>query len=70
MKNIDIRIKMNNARVKGYEVASALGIAETSFSRMLARRELSEAEKQKNTYRYRRTKRRDVEWMNYPQCLQ
>ena len=38
---------MNNARVKGYEVASALGIAETSFSRMLARRELSEAEKQK-----------------------
>ena len=47
MKNIDIRIKMNNARVKGYEVASALGIAETSFSRMLARRELSEAEKQK-----------------------
>lgn len=47
MKNIDIRIEMNNARVKGYEVASALGIAETSFSRMLARRELSEVEKQK-----------------------
>jgi hypothetical protein len=47
MKNIDVRIRMSDARLKGYEVASALKIAETSFSRMLARRELSEVEKQK-----------------------
>jgi len=47
MKNLDIRKLMEEKRVKGYEVAIAIGVAETSFSRMLCRREMSEMEKEK-----------------------
>ena len=46
MKNIDIRQLMSTSRVKYYEVASSLGIAETSFSRMM-RKELSNEQKEK-----------------------
>lgn len=47
MYNIDIRTAMKEKRVFGYEIANKLGIAETSFSRKLARHELAEPEKQK-----------------------
>ena len=45
MKNIDIRVLINKSRVKGYEIAAELGMTETSFSRLLARKELSEEQK-------------------------
>lgn len=44
MNNIDIREAIKRARLFSYEVASELGISETSFSRKL-RRELSQEEK-------------------------
>lgn len=47
MFNHDIKIAIKGARLFGYEVAAALGISETSFSRKIARSELSDAEKQK-----------------------
>ena len=40
MYNIDIRTELKQNRIYGYEIAAALGIAETSFSRMMARSEL------------------------------
>ncbi len=46
MHNIDIRDAMKLNRVYGYEIAAALGIAESSFSRMMARRELTQEQKQ------------------------
>ncbi len=47
MFNNDIREELKRARIYGYELASALGIAETSLSRKLARRELTDDEKAK-----------------------
>lgn len=47
MKNLDLRLLIEKERVKGYEIAQAMGIAETSFSRLLARKELSEEQKEK-----------------------
>lgn len=47
MFNHDIKIAIKAAGLFGYEVAAALGISETSFSRKVARRELPDAEKQK-----------------------
>lgn len=46
MYNIDIRSKLKSNRIYGYEVAAKLGIAETSFSRLLARNELSKEYKE------------------------
>ena len=43
--NNDIREELKRARIYGYELAAALGIAETSLSRKLARRELTSDEK-------------------------
>lgn len=43
MKNIAVREAIRNARLFNYEVAAALGISETSFSRKL-RHELPEKE--------------------------
>ncbi len=45
MFNNDIREELKRARIYGYELAAALGIAETSLSRKLARRELTSDEK-------------------------
>jgi hypothetical protein len=44
MKNLDLRIAIKDSRLKCYEVAKALGMAETSFSRMM-RYELTEEKK-------------------------
>ena len=46
MNNADIRAAIKKARVFSYEVAAALGISETSFSRKM-RKELSAPEKEK-----------------------
>lgn len=45
MYNIEIRNALKVNRIFGYQIAAHLGIAETSFSRKIARRELTEAEK-------------------------
>ena len=47
MHNIEIRTKLKENRIFGYEIAAKLGIAETSFSRKMARREKKEKEKEK-----------------------
>lgn len=47
MFNHDVRIAIKAAGLFGYEVAAALGISETSFSRKIARGELPDAEKRK-----------------------
>ncbi len=47
MRNITIRDAMRQNGFFGYQVAAELGLAESSFSRKLAREELSEEEKQK-----------------------
>lgn len=47
MFNHDVKIAIKRARLFSYEVAAALGISETSFSRKVARSELPDAEKQK-----------------------
>lgn len=47
VKNLDVRIAMSEAGLYGYQVAGLLGISETSFSRALARAELSDERKQK-----------------------
>ena len=49
MYNIEIRKALKENRIFGYQIAAHLGIAETSFSRKLARRELTDSEK-KNIY--------------------
>lgn len=46
MNNLEIRTAIKKARLYSYEVAAALGLSETSFSRKL-RKELSEEEKEK-----------------------
>jgi hypothetical protein len=45
MKNIDIRMIINDSRLKCYEIASAMGMPETAFSRLITRKELSEDKK-------------------------
>lgn len=45
MFNVDVRDRIKKARLYGYEIAEQIGITETSFSRKLARKELSEKEK-------------------------
>lgn len=45
MHNIEIRTKLKENRIYGYEIAAKLGIAETSFSRKMARREMTDKEK-------------------------
>lgn len=47
MFNHDVRIAIKTAGLFGYEVAAALGISETSFSRKIARSELPDIEKRK-----------------------
>lgn len=44
MNNLEVREAIKRARLFGYEVAAALGMSETSFSRKL-RQELSSEEK-------------------------
>ena len=44
MKNSDIRAEINSAGLKLWQIADGLGIADTSFSRML-RHELPEEKK-------------------------
>lgn len=46
MKNIEIRKAMQENRLFSYEVAAALGIADSTMSRKM-RKELDEEEKQK-----------------------
>lgn len=46
MNNIEIRVAIKRARLFAYEVAEALGITETYFSRKL-RKELPDEEKRK-----------------------
>jgi len=46
MTNIELRKEVHESRFKHYEIAGELGIAETSFSRML-RKELSETQANK-----------------------
>lgn len=46
MNNIEIRIEIEKSRFKKYEIAEAMGITETSFSRLL-RKELSEQQKER-----------------------
>lgn len=46
MNNIEIREAIKNARLYSYEVAAAMGISETSFSRKL-RNELAPDEKKR-----------------------
>ena len=45
MFNLDVRTAVKRAGLFGYEVAAALGISETSFSRKIARGELPPDEK-------------------------
>lgn len=47
MYNLDIRRAIKEAGLFGYQIAGQLGISETSFSRAMARGELSEERKQK-----------------------
>lgn len=46
MYNLEIRTAIRKARLYGYEVAAALGMSETSFSRML-RKELADEDKER-----------------------
>lgn len=46
MNNLEIRTAIKKARLYGYEVAAALGLSETGFSRKL-RKELPQDEKEK-----------------------
>ena len=45
MFNIEVRNAIKKARLYSYEVAAALSVSETSFSRKLSRQELPEDEK-------------------------
>lgn len=45
MHNIEIRQAMKSARIYSYEIAKELGITESTFSKRLTRRELTEDEK-------------------------
>ena len=45
MFNVEIRDAIKKARLYNYEVAAALGMHEASFSRLIARKELSAEQK-------------------------
>ena len=45
MFNIEVRAAIKKARLFNYEVAAAVGMTETSFSRKLSRQELSDDER-------------------------
>ena len=45
ISNIDIRIEIQKSRFRSYQIAGAMGMSETSFSRML-RRELPQSKKE------------------------
>lgn len=45
MFNIEIRTAIKKARLFNYEVAAAVGMTETAFSRKLSRQELSDEER-------------------------
>ena len=45
MHNIEIRQAIKSARIYGYEIAERLGITESTFSKRLTRRELTDDEK-------------------------
>ena len=45
MFNIEVRAAMKKARLFSYEVAAALGITESSFSRKMSRKEMDSEEK-------------------------
>ncbi len=45
MHNLEIRNAIKKAGLFGYELAAALGVSETSFSRKLARKELPSDQK-------------------------
>ncbi|MCR5575689.1 MAG: hypothetical protein K6F56_01630 [Oscillospiraceae bacterium] len=47
MYNLDVKTAIRQAGFFGYEVAAALGISETCFSRQLSRAELSSEKKEK-----------------------
>ncbi len=46
MHNLDVKAAIRQAGFFGYEVAAALGISETCFSRQLSRAELSPEKKE------------------------
>lgn len=46
MFNIEVRAAIKKARLFNYEVAAAVGMTETSFSRKLSRQELSAEERE------------------------
>ena len=46
MHNIDIRDAIRRSGLYGYQIAAAIGLSETSFSRQLARAELQDDMKQ------------------------
>ena len=45
--NLDVRIAIRKAGLYGYQVAKMLGVTETSFSRAISRKELSQERKEK-----------------------
>lgn len=45
MFNIEVRAAIKKARLFSYEVAAALGITESSFSRKMSRKEMDSEEK-------------------------
>lgn len=47
MYNLDVKAAIRQAGFFGYEVAAALGVSETSFSRQLSRAELSTEKKER-----------------------
>lgn len=47
MFNIEVRNAIKKARLYNYEVAAALNVSETSFSRKLSRQELPKDEQKK-----------------------
>lgn len=57
MKNLDIRIAASNANLKLWQVAEAMGISDSYFSRKL-RHELPEADKEYILSIIEQTKRR------------
>lgn len=46
MFNQDTREKIRRSGFYGYEIAKAMGLHETSFSRLMARQELTDSQKQ------------------------
>ncbi len=47
VNNIEVREAIRDSGLYGYQIAAALGMSETSFSRAMARGELSQERKEK-----------------------